>query len=177
MSAQAHDQSTARRNRSSWDRPRRRQARIAKRSNWVVRRRPRSQRAWSRLHAALYRLTRGHFLPRWFAGAPVMVIETPGRKSGMPRKTPILYLRYGDALVAMASNAGSDRSPDWWLNLRAAGEATVVIGTERRRVRARLLEGDERERVWREFVEMYPQAEDYTRFTDRQFPLVALEPE
>jgi F420H(2)-dependent quinone reductase len=153
-----------------------RQARIAERSNWVVRRRPRSQRAWSRLHARLYELTRGRFLPRWFAGAPVMVLETVGRRSGKPRSSPVLYLRYGDALVAMASNAGSERSPDWWLNLREAGEATVVIGTDRRRVKPRLLEGAERERVWRDFVEMYPQAEDYTKYTDRRFPLVALEP-
>jgi F420H(2)-dependent quinone reductase len=105
-----------------------------------------------------------------------MVIETVGRKSGKPRESPVLYLRHGDALVAMASNAGSDRSPAWWLNLREAGEATVTIGTETHRVKPRLLEGSERERVWREFVEMYPQAEDYTRFTDRRFPLVALEP-
>jgi deazaflavin-dependent oxidoreductase (nitroreductase family) len=153
-----------------------RQTRIAKRSNWFVRNRPRQQRAWSRLHASLYQLTHGHFLPRWFAGAPVMVLETVGRKSGKPRSNPVLYLRYGDALVVMASNAGADRTPAWWHNLRDAGEATVVIGGERRRVRPRQLEGGERERLWAEFVEMYPQAEDYTRFTHRRFPLVALEP-
>lgn len=155
---------------------RRRQARIAKRSNWFVRNRPRQQRFWSRLHASLYELTRGHFLPRWFAGAPVMVLETVGRKSGKRRSNPVLYLRYGDAVVVMASNAGADRAPAWWHNLRESGEATVVIGGERRRVRPRELEGDERDRLWAEFVEMYPQAEDYTRFTDRRFPLVALEP-
>jgi hypothetical protein len=33
-----------------------------------------------------------------------------------------------------------------------------------------------RERLWRSFVEMYPQAEIYTGFTDRPLPLVALEP-
>jgi deazaflavin-dependent oxidoreductase (nitroreductase family) len=155
---------------------RRRQARIAKRSNWVVRQHGRSQRLWSRLHARLYRLTGGRFLPRWFAGAPVMVLETVGRKSGRPRSSPVLYLRHGEALVVMASNAGSERSPDWWFNLRAAGEADVVLGGKRRRVKPRVLEGEERERAWRAFVEMYPQAEDYTKYTDRQFPLVALEP-
>ncbi len=158
------------------ERARRRQRRIAARSNWFVRERPRSQRRWSRLHARLYELTGGRFLPRWFAGAPVMVLETVGRRTGGPRSNPVLYLRDGDALVVMASNAGADRTPAWWLNLREAGEGTAVLGRERQRVRPRLLEGSERQRIWERFVEMYPQAEDYTRFTEREFPLVALEP-
>ncbi len=151
------------------------QKRVAKRSNWVVRRRGRQQRFWSRQHARLYRLTGGRFLPKWFAGAPVMVLETVGRKSGKKRESPVLYLEHEGDLVVMASNAGSERAPAWWHNLREAGEATVVIKGERRRVRPRVLEGEERGRAWHAFVEMYPQAEHYTAFTDREFPLVALE--
>jgi F420H(2)-dependent quinone reductase len=149
---------------------------IAKRSNWLVRRRRGRTVAWSRLHARLYRLTRGHFLPRWFAGAPVMVLETKGRRSGETRRSPVLYLRDGDALVVCASNAGGDRTPAWWLNLREAGEGTVVVGSERTRVRPRVLDGAERKRLWGAFAEMYPQVEMYTEFTERPFPLVALEP-
>ena len=44
---------------------------------------------WGRLHAAIYRRTGGRVLPRWF-GAPVMVLETVGRRTGEPRSTPIL---------------------------------------------------------------------------------------
>lgn len=128
-----------------------------------------------RLHARLYALSGGRFLPRWFAGAPVMVLETVGRKSGKLRRTPVLYLRHRDALVVLAANAGAERSPAWWLNLRDAGEAQVVLGRRRATVRPRVLEGAERDRLWRAFVEMYPQAEDYTLFTDRELPLVALE--
>jgi F420H(2)-dependent quinone reductase len=157
--------------------PRRsRTARIAERSNWVVVKHPRAQRAWSRLHGRLYRWSRGRFLPRWFHGAPVMLLETVGRRSGRRRSNPVLYLERGDALVVLAANAGSDRTPAWWLNLHAAGEGSVVIGGERRRIRPRVLEGAERARLWREFCEMYPQADQYTRFTERKLPLVALEP-
>jgi deazaflavin-dependent oxidoreductase (nitroreductase family) len=157
--------------------PARRRRRIAKRSNWLVTNRPRWQRAWSRLHGRLYKLTGGRFLPRWFDGAPVMVLETVGRRSGRPRANPILYLRHGEKLVVMASNAGNDRTPQWCLNLLAAGEGTVVIGGERTPVRVtRVLEGAERERVWPRFAEMYPQADDYTDFTDREIQLVELEP-
>jgi F420H(2)-dependent quinone reductase len=153
-----------------------RTAQIAERSNWVVVRHPGAQRAWSRLHARLYRWTGGRFLPRWFHGAPVMLLETVGRRSGRPRSNPVLYLERGRSLVVLAANAGADRTPAWWLNLRAAGEGTAVIGGRRRRIRPRLLTGPERERLWSEFVEMYPQADHYTRFTERPLPLVALEP-
>lgn len=148
---------------------------VARRSNRIANERPRSARVWGRLHARLYRLTGGRFMPRWF-GAPVMVLETVGRRSGRSRATPILYLRDGKRLVVCAANAGAHRAPDWWLNLHEAGEATAVIAGERRRIRPRVLEGDERERLWRGFVEMYPQAESYPGFTDRLLPLVALEP-
>jgi deazaflavin-dependent oxidoreductase (nitroreductase family) len=151
------------------------QARLARQSNRVVRRWPRVQRATGRLHARLYRITGGRFLPRWFAGAPVMVLETDGRRSGRKRSTPVLYLRDGDALVVLAANAGADRTPAWWLNLREAGSGEVVVGRHRMRVRPRLLSGTERDRVWPAYAEMYPQAAHYTRFTDRELPLIALE--
>jgi deazaflavin-dependent oxidoreductase (nitroreductase family) len=130
----------------------------------------------SRGHGRLYRLTGGRFIPRWFDGAPVMLLETVGRRSGKRRRTPVIYLRDGENLVILAANAGYDRTPAWWHNLRAAGEAEVVIGRKRRRVRPRVVEeGPERERLWKAFVEMYPQAQVYTRFTTRRLPLVALE--
>ena len=130
-----------------------------------------------RLHARLYRASGGRVLPRWFAGAPVLILETIGRRSGHKRATPVLYLRDGNAFIVLAANAGADRTPAWWLNLRAAGVGEVVVGPRRMRVRPRLLSGTERDRLWRAFVDMYPQAEHYTRFTDRELPLIALEPE
>jgi deazaflavin-dependent oxidoreductase (nitroreductase family) len=130
-----------------------------------------------RLHARLYRSSGGRFGSHWFAGAPVMVLETLGRRSGSRQATPVLYLRDGDVLVVLAANGGADRTPAWWLNLRDAGVGEVVIGRCRMRVRPRLLAGAERERLWEAFVEMYPQAEHYARFTDRALPLIALEPD
>ncbi|TXI58454.1 nitroreductase/quinone reductase family protein [Mycolicibacterium mageritense] len=141
-----------------------------------MRRWPAAQRAMGRLHARLYEISGGRFLPRWFAGAPVMVLETVGRRSGTKRATPVLYLRDGDAFVVLAANAGADRTPAWWLNLRDAQAGEIVVGCSRIRVRPRLLDGAERNRLWHAFVEMYPQAEHYQRFTDRVLPLIALEP-
>lgn len=152
------------------------QQRIARGSNLVATRWPRSQRAAGRLHGRLYRWSGGRLLPRWFDGAPVLVLETVGRRTGRKRRTPVLYLREGEALVVLAANAGTKPVPAWWLNLRAAGAAEVVLGRRRAKVRPRVIDGPERDRLWRAFVDMYPQAEHYTRFTERELPLVALEP-
>jgi F420H(2)-dependent quinone reductase len=152
-----------------------RTVRSARRSNRIANTRPRALRRWSRLHARLNRLTRGRFVPRWF-GAPVLVLETVGRRSGRRRATPILYLREGERFIVYAANAGAHRTPDWWLNLRAAGEGTVVLRGRRTRVCPRLLESEERERAYERFCEIYPQAREYPSFTDRPLPLVALEP-
>jgi F420H(2)-dependent quinone reductase len=130
---------------------------------------------WTRLHARLYRRTGGRFVPRWFGG-PVMVLETVGRKTGRPRATPLIYLRDGDALVVVAANAGSHKTPAWWLNLEAAGSGEVVMGRRRWRVRSRLADAQERERLWPRLVKLYPPNEDYVRFTERQLPVVILEP-
>lgn len=132
-------------------------------------------RKWGELHARLYRRTKGRFMPKWF-GAPVMVLETVGRKSGKTRATPVLCLHDGHNIVVQPANAGSHRPPAWWLNLRAAGEGVAVIAGERRRVRPRMATPEEHERLWPEYLKMYPAAEDYLRFTDRELPLVVLEP-
>lgn len=149
---------------------------VARRSNWVVRKWPRAQRAMARLHARAYQRSGGRIGGHWFDGAPVLVLLTVGRRSGKLRRTPVLYLRDGDALVVLAANAGSDRTPAWWRNLEAAGGGEVIVGGDRHAVRPRELTGAERDRLWRAFVDMYPQAEYYARFTDRHLPLVTLEP-
>jgi len=150
-----------------------RSARIARLTN-SGNRTPRLASALSRAHARLFRATGGRFIGRWF-GAPVMVLETIGRRSGQRRATPVLYLEAGNDLVVLASNAGSDKPPAWWLNLRDAGEGTVVLGGRRREVRPRVAEGEERAELWRRFCAMYPSADDYRDFTEREFPLVVLE--
>jgi deazaflavin-dependent oxidoreductase (nitroreductase family) len=76
----------------------------------------------------------------------------------------------------MASNAGSPRTPDWWLNLKAAGTAIVRYRGERIEVRARELEGQERDQILQLYLEAYPPGRHYDQFTDRPLPLILLEP-
>ena len=133
-------------------------------------------RTMTSLHARLYRLTGGRFLPRWAGGTPVLSLTTTGRKSGQPRSTAIIYVEDGETLVVMPSNAGSDDTPAWWLNLQANPEAEVQVKGERRRVRARRATEDEHDRLWPRLKESYSGFEAYQDFTDREQPIVLLEP-
>lgn len=139
-------------------------------------RRGRLLRAASALHARVYRRSRGRLL-RWWFGAPVLVIETAGRRTGRPRQTTVIYARDGDDLVVTPAAAGADRTPAWWLNLRETGRGAVVVDGARRRVAAREATGAERDRLWRRLLEAGPAIAEYQTFTARRFPVVVLEPE
>ena len=128
-----------------------------------------------RLHARLYRRLGGRFVGRWFGG-PVAVLETVGRRSGKPRATPVIYAWDGEDVIVVPANAGNERMPAWWLNLKERPDATIVIGGERRRVRAREARGEERERRRAVYERVYPKLDAYGAFTDREFPVIVLEP-
>lgn len=135
----------------------------------------RLQRRLGARHAKVLRATGGRRMNRWF-GAPVLVLETVGRRTGQARATPVLYLRDPAGLVVIAANGGADRVPAWWHNLQAAGRGNVLVDGERREVVPRVAEGQERDRLWRAFAAMYPSLDDYLSLTDRELPVVVLEP-
>jgi F420H(2)-dependent quinone reductase len=137
----------------------------------------RSDLAWRALtdsHVWLYRLTGGRVGGR-VRGVDIVLLEHVGRKSGKRRTSPLLYIRDGENLVIVASKGGAAKHPAWWINLRANPETTVQVGGERRRVRAREAEGEERERLWTRVVEVWPDYENYQRRTERRIPVVVLE--
>lgn len=110
-----------------------------------------------------------------FAGEPVLILTTTGRKTGEPRRTTVLYEQDGDRLVVVGSNTGSDRPPAWALNLTTHPEATVQRGREELRVRASEVQGDERERLWSLMNARYEGFDKYTERTQREFKVFVLE--
>jgi deazaflavin-dependent oxidoreductase (nitroreductase family) len=133
---------------------------------------------WTRLHVWLLRRTKGRLRFGFFFGGdmPVLALTTTGRKSGQPRSSVAAYLRHGDAFAIVASNAGANRPPAWWLNLQADANAEIDAEGNRLRVRARVAEGDERERLWSRFVEANESYERYRGYTERALPVVVLDP-
>ena len=112
--------------------------------------------------------------------ARLLLLTTTGRRSGVPRTTPMMFHRDGDRVLVIASAAGAPRHPDWYLNLVADPAVTVEVGDEGgapRPATATPLEGTERERLWAELTAAYPFFADHeARAAGRTIPVVALTP-
>jgi F420H(2)-dependent quinone reductase len=128
------------------------------------------------IHADVYRATHGLVGHRFPGAPPTLLLDHIGAKTGKVRTTPLSYLEDGDDLVIIASRGGNPRNPAWFHNLVANPDTTIQVGSDRRAVHARVAEGPERERLWDEVVDMYSGYRDYQARTDRQIPLVVLEP-
>jgi deazaflavin-dependent oxidoreductase (nitroreductase family) len=129
----------------------------------------------SSLHRALFRMTSG-LIGRRLVDNDILLLTTRGRSTGREHTVPLLYLRDGGRLVVIASYGGRDRHPEWYLNLVAEPLAAVQIGGERRSYRARLATEGEREKWWPRVVSAYHDYAVYQSRTDRQIPVVMLEP-
>jgi len=112
----------------------------------------------------LFRRTGGRLGSHWRIGAgfrnpvPICLVEHTGRKTGLPRTTPLVYLRDGDRVVVVASQAGRPENPMWFLNVAANPEVV------------------ERAVLWPKLVDLYPDYDSYQSWTDRVIPVVVLEP-
>jgi len=133
-------------------------------------------RAVSAANTWVYRFSGGRIGGRFRGGAPVLLLTTVGRKSGQPRTAPLLYLQDGENLVIVASKGGMSHHPVWYLNLEANPDVKVQIGSDRRRMRARRASDEEKAKLWPRLVAMYRDYDDYQARTDRNIPVVVLEP-
>ena len=106
----------------------------------------------------------------------MLLLDHVGAKSGTLRTSPLFYVEDGGNLVLVASKGGFPKHPAWFHNLRAHPVTYVQVGPERRRVRARVATAAERPRLWDLAVAAWPGYEDYRARTDREIPLVVLEP-
>jgi deazaflavin-dependent oxidoreductase (nitroreductase family) len=112
-----------------------------------------------------------------FEGRPLLLLHHRGAKSGVERVNPLAYQDLGDGAVAVfGSRGGSPRNPDWYHNVRANPGVSVEIGTGRIEAKARVAEGEERERIWEKQKKEMPGFADYERQTDRQIPVIVIEP-
>jgi deazaflavin-dependent oxidoreductase (nitroreductase family) len=111
-----------------------------------------------------------------FEGAPMLLLHSTGAKSGEERVNPVVYQADGDRLVVFASKQGAPTNPDWYHNLLAHPRAKVEVGDRTVEVKARVAEGDERDRLWNRQKEQMPGFAEYEQKTTREIPVVVLEP-
>lgn len=130
----------------------------------------------TRVHLALFRASGGRAGGR-LGKAPILILSHVGRKTGRRRVTPLIYLDDEPNVVVVASKGGTDTHPAWFHNLMAMDTTHVELPRRRRyRVRPRVARDTERERLWSRLVSIYKGYDDYASYTDRQIPVVILEP-
>ena len=106
---------------------------------------------------------------------PSLILTTTGAKSGLARESVLMYTAdgYGRAIVA-GTNWAASSHPAWTYNLLANPEAEITVRGRRYAVRASLIEGDARERVWRHLESQWPEYRAYERDSGRTVRLFRL---
>jgi len=129
----------------------------------------------NRLLAEEFRAHGGQVDEENFRGATLLLLTTKGRKSGRSFTNPMRFLPDGDRFIVFASHQGADQDPDWCKNLLAAGVATVEVGEDHFEVTAHVLEGEERDQLYRRQAALHPVFGDYENRTSRRIPVIALQ--
>jgi deazaflavin-dependent oxidoreductase (nitroreductase family) len=130
---------------------------------------------WSRFHTWLYRAT-GGVLGRRLVDNDMLLLTTKGRYTGTGHTVPLLYLRDEDKLVVIASYGGRPIDPDWYRNAMADPVVSVQIRSRRYDALARTASSEERREWWPIIESAYGGYDEYQSRTDREIPVVFLEP-
>ena len=131
---------------------------------------PSDMKAFNEKLIAEFRANQGE-LSGQMAGRKLILLTTTGARSGQERTAVLGFGRDGENFVVVASNNAAPADPAWYRNLQARPEATVEIGAEKIKVRARTAQGAERDRV----AKLLPYFEGQQQKTKRELPLVILE--
>ena len=108
-------------------------------------------------------------------GAPSLLLTTIGRKSGVRRRTALIYGTDGDRYVLVASHGGNAKHPEWYLNLTANPNVDVQIYGEQFEAVAHEVSGDEKARLWRMMNTLWHDYDHYQARTEREIPVLVLE--
>jgi deazaflavin-dependent oxidoreductase (nitroreductase family) len=109
-----------------------------------------------------------------FSGMELLLLHSIGAKSGKDHITPVAYTMDGTNYIIVASKAGAPTNPDWYFNLVAHPEAEVEVGDDKLKVKARVAEDGDRERLFDQHAAKYPGFNDYKAKTSRVIPVFIL---
>ena len=127
------------------------------------------------LHVFLYHTSGGKI---WGSmnGNPVLMLTTTGRKTGLPRTTPVMYVHKDNEYLIAASAGGADQNPTWFSNINSKPEATIEINGRKTKVKAVITSGDERDKLYENFKALGSNFIEYEKKTTRKIPVVRLQP-
>ena len=128
------------------------------------------------LHRQIFLTTKGRIGGKAF-GMPVLMLNTIGRKSGKVRSTMLTSpVQDGEKVVIIASYGGDNRHPTWFLNLRDNPEVEITMQGRRRKMKAHIATAEEKDAIWPQVTGKYKGYAAYQKRTDRDIPVVILEP-
>ncbi len=125
---------------------------------------------------ALQKVTKGRVTVLRIAGLPNLTLTARGRKSGVPRSTPLLAVPRGQSWLIAGSNFGGAKQPVWVVNVEANPDVQITVKGRVQDMTARKLEGDEREKAWTDMLKVWPNYNLYAERTDRQIKVFELTP-
>jgi len=136
----------------------------------------RMQRLGNQIGVWMYRVSDGR-LASSNKNVKVLMITTPGRRTGVLHSTCVRYRETADGFLVWGTASGAPRDPDWFRNLRKAKTADVQIGAKTLQVRPRELLAEERETAWNSVVLVQaPEVQKYAQRARRTIPVALLEP-
>jgi deazaflavin-dependent oxidoreductase (nitroreductase family) len=133
-----------------------------------------SPKGWVAKHIRGYVESDGRKGHRW-NGVDTLLLTTRGRKTGMLRRTALIYGRDGDRYLVVASSGGAKSHPSWYLNLSADPEVRVQVGDDSFSARAHTATANEKPSLWRAMTSIWPEYDRYQAKTERVIPVVVLE--
>jgi deazaflavin-dependent oxidoreductase (nitroreductase family) len=134
-----------------------------------------SPTSWVKTHIQSYVKSNGKQGHQW-RGLPTLLLTTKGRKTGKLRRTALIYGQNGPNYLLVASDGGAPAHPAWYLNLVDNPQVQLQVGEAKLTARARTATPKEKPRLWQLMTKIYPTYDKYQTKTDREIPVVVLEP-
>ena len=134
-----------------------------------------SPTGWVNSHIRSYVASDGESKEGFREGVPILLLSVLGRKSGLWRRTALIYGQTGDAYVVVASKGGAPVHPTWYTNLVAEATVHVQVKDDKFTARARTAQGAERAELWERMAEIWPDYREYQTKTTREIPVVVLD--
>ena len=110
-------------------------------------------------------------------GVPTLLLTTVGRKTGISRRTALIYGTDDEDFIIVASKGGHPHHPLWYENLVIQPDVTLQVGARVIQARASTIDDVQKyDRIWDQMTSIWPGFNDYKARTSRVIPLVVLKP-
>ncbi|MFF4443961.1 nitroreductase family deazaflavin-dependent oxidoreductase [Streptomyces sp. NPDC001502] len=113
---------------------------------------------------------------QYWNGTQTLLLTTLGRVSGKPVRTPLIYGEVEGAYLVVASKGGEPAHPLWYRNLSEHPTVRIQVGPKIMQGTARTATPEERAAYWPVMVGHWPAYDEYQTKTDREIPIVVIEP-